>query len=75
MWKEHFKQCLTTEFPHDENILQFIPNVTSSVEPSTEELIITKEEVKKIMSSLKNNKTPGSDLIAAEVLIARRNSK
>ena len=75
MWKEHFKQCLTMEFPHDENILQLIPNVTSSVEPSTEELIITKEEVKKVMSSLKNNKTPGSDLIAAEVLIARRNSK
>ena len=45
--------------------------MTSSIEPSTEELIITKGRSKKIISSLKNNKAPGSDLITAEVLQAR----
>ena len=45
-------------------------NTTHGIEPSREELIITKEEVRKAISSLKNNKVPTSDLITAEVLKA-----
>ena len=66
--KKHFKRHLSTESPNDENILQSIPNTTPSIKPSTEELIITKEEVRKAISLLKNNKVPGSDLITAGVL-------
>ena len=70
IWKNHFRQPLNTEFPHDENILQSIPNTTLDTEPSPEELTITKEEVRKAIFLLKNNKAAGSDLIAAEVLKA-----
>ena len=45
-------------------------NTTHGIEPSREEPIITKEEVRKAISSLKNNKVPTSDLITAEVLKA-----
>ena len=69
IWKDLFRH-LNTEFPHDENILQFICNTTPGTEPSPEELAITKEEVRKAMFLLKNNKAPGSDLITAEVLKA-----
>ena len=37
---------------------------------STEELIISKEEIRKAISLLKNNKAPESDPITAEVLKA-----
>ena len=70
IWKDHFRQHLNIEFPHDENILQSIPSTTPGIEPSLEELTITKEEVRKVISSLKNNKAPGSDLTTAEVLKA-----
>ena len=50
--------------------LKSIPNTTPGVEPLTEELIIIKEEVRKVISSLKNNEAPGSDLITAEILKA-----
>ena len=42
----------------------------SGIEQSTEELIISKEEIRKGISFLKNRKAPGSDLITAEVLKA-----
>ena len=70
IWKDHFRQHLNIEFPHDENILQSIPSTTRGIESSLEELTITKEEVRKVISSLKNNKAPGSDLTTAEVLKA-----
>ena len=40
------------------------------IEQSTEELIISKEEIRKAISLLKNKKAPGSDLITTEVLKA-----
>ena len=70
IFKEHFEQHLNTEFPHDESILQSILETIPGTEQSTEELIISKEEIRKAISLRKNNKTPGSDLITAEVLRA-----
>ena len=70
IWKDHFKQHLNTEFPHDENVIQSIPHPIPGTQQSIEELNITKEEVRNAISSLKNNKAPGSDLITAEVLKA-----
>ena len=49
-FKEHI---LNTEFPHDKNILQSIPNMTPGRQPSAAELIITKEEVGKDISLFK----------------------
>ena len=70
IWKDNFRQHLNTEFSHDENILQSIPNTTPGTEPSPEELTTTKEEVRKAILLLKNKKVPGSDLITAEDLKA-----
>ena len=70
IFKEHFEQHLNTEFPHDESILQSILETIPGTEQSTEELIISKEEIRKAISLRKNNKAPGSDLITAEVLRA-----
>ena len=70
IWKEYFEQHLNTEFPHDESIPQFIPETMPGTEQSTEELIISKEEIRKAISLLKKNKAPGSDLITVEVLKA-----
>ena len=54
-----------TEFPHDESI----PETMSETEQLTEELIIiAKEEIRKVISLLKNNKVTMSDFITAEVL-------
>ena len=70
IWKDHFKQHLNTEFPHDENVIQSIPHPIPGTQQSIEALNITKEEVRNAISSLKNSKAPGSDLITAEVLKA-----
>ena len=72
IWKDHFEQHLYTEFPHDESILQSIPETKPGTEKSTKELIISKEEIRKAISLLKNNKAPGSDLITAQVLKSGR---
>ena len=32
IWKDHFRQHLNAEFPHDENILKSIPNKTPGTE-------------------------------------------
>ena len=72
IWKEHFEQHLNTEFPYDKSILQSIPETMTGTEQSTEELIISKEEFRQAISLLRNNKAPGSDIIAAEVLKAVR---
>ena len=66
--KEHFEQHLNTEFAYNESILQSIPETIPGIEHSTEELIISKEEVRKAIFMLKNNKAPGSDLITVELL-------
>ena len=50
--------------------MQSISNKTTGIEPSIEKLIITKKEVRKAISSLKNNKAPESDMTVAEVLKA-----
>ena len=52
------------------SLRQSIPETMPGTEQSTEELIISKEEIRKAISLRKNNKTPGSDLITAEVLRA-----
>ena len=67
IWKEYLKQPFITEFPHDENILQSIHNTTPGIEPLTEGLIKTKEEVRKAILSLRHNKAPGSNIITAKV--------
>ena len=70
IWKEHFEHHINTEFPHDESILQSIPETMRSTEQSIEELITSKEEIRKAISLQKNNKAPGSNLITAEELKA-----
>ena len=69
IWKEYFEQHLNTEFPHDESIPQFIPETMPGTEQSTEELITSKEEIRKAISLL-NKTDPGSDLITVEALKA-----
>ena len=69
IWKEYFEQHLNTEFPHDESIPQFIPETMPGTEQSTEELITSKEEIRKAISLL-NKTAPGSDLITVEALKA-----
>ena len=68
IWKEYFEQHLNTEIPHDESILHAIPEKMPATEQSTEKLIKSKDEIRKAISLLKNNKAPGSDLITTEVL-------
>ena len=43
IWKEYFEQHLNTEFPHDESILQSIPEAMPGTEQSTEKLTISKK--------------------------------
>ena len=72
IWNENFEKHLNTEFPHDESILQSIPETMPGTKQSTEELITSKEEIRKTISLLKNNKAPGFDLVTVEVLKADR---
>ena len=66
-WKEHFQEHLNKEFSHHESAKDGInknnqPDIT--LEP------ITKEEVQRSISAIKNRKAPGADAISAEVLKA-----
>ena len=36
IWKDHFKQHLNTEFPHDENVIQSIPHPIPGTQQSIE---------------------------------------
>ena len=51
IWKEYFEQDLNTESSHGENILQSMPKTMRGTEQSTEELILLKEEITKVISS------------------------
>ena len=50
IWKEHFEQHLKTEFPYNESILQFIPEIMPGTGQSIEKLIMSKEEIRKVFS-------------------------
>ena len=69
IWRDHFKKHLNTAFSHNVQTLDSIsidpPNLNED-----EDLVITKDDIKKAISALKNNKSPGSDSITAEVLKA-----
>ena len=70
IWKEHVEQHLKTEFPHNESILQFFPEIMPGTGQSIEKLICQKKRLEKLFFWLKNNKAPGLDVITAEVLKA-----
>ena len=69
IWKNHFYEHLNTEFPRDESAIQNLPKIVTNLE-SSDDLTITRDEIRKAVSSLKNNKVPGADAITAEVLKA-----
>lgn len=48
IWKEHFEQHLKTEFPYNESILRFIPEIMPGTGQSIEKLIMSKEEIRKV---------------------------
>ena len=48
IWKEHFEQHLKTEFPYNESILWFIPEIMPGTGQSIEKLIMSKEEIRKV---------------------------
>ena len=70
IWKNHFYEHLNTEFPRDESAIQNLPKIVTNLE-SSDDLTITRDEIRKAVSSLKNNKVPGADAITAAVLKAR----
>ena len=68
IWKDHFKKHLNTEFPHKLDALNQMPEP-----PLTEvedDFVIIKDKIRKTNSALKPRKSPGYDVITAEVLEA-----
>ena len=68
-WKEHFEEHLNKEFPHHEAAIDEINENNHRDEPLDP---ITKDEVRRSISAMKNRKAPGADAISAEVLKAGR---
>ena len=66
-WKVHFEEHLNKEFPHHEATIDEINENNHRDEPLDP---ITKDEVRRSISAMKNHKTPGADAISAEVLKA-----
>ena len=66
-WKEHFEEHLNKEFPHHEAAIDEINENNHRDEPLDP---ITKDEVRRSISVMKNRKAPGADAISAEVLKA-----
>ena len=64
-WKEHFSRVLNCEEPTSTHIFGTHPRV-AQVDLSP----IRLEEVKEALSTQKSNKSPGHDLISAEMLKA-----
>jgi len=62
-WAEHFEELLNTE-PSNQNTTN---QETYKAFPATDEPIPTFDEVKNAIQKLKDNKTPGIDLIQAEL--------
>ena len=48
IWKEHVEQHLKTEFPLNESILQFIPEIMPGTGQSIEKLICQKKRLEKL---------------------------
>ena len=66
-WKEHFEEHLNKEFPHHEAAIDETNENNHRDEPLDP---ITKDEVRRSISVMKNHKAPGADAISAEVLKA-----
>ena len=66
-WKEHFQEHLNKEFPHHESAKD---EINENNQPDIPLEPITKEEVQRSISAMKNRKAPGADAISAEVLKA-----
>ena len=66
-WQEHFEEHLNKEFPHHEAAIDGINENNHRDEPLDP---ITKDEVRRSISAMKNRKAPGVDAISAEVLKA-----
>ena len=66
-WKEHFEEHLNKEFPHHEAAIDEINENNHGDEPLDP---ITKDEVRRSISAMKNYKAPGADAMSAEVLKA-----
>ena len=66
-WKEHFQEHLNKEFPHHELAKD---EINENNQPDIPLEPITKEEVQRSISAMKNRKAPGADAISAEVLKA-----
>ena len=67
LWKNHFEMHLNTEFLHDPNVLDEIPEPVNSTD---ETFTITEEDIRNAIKTLNTRKSPGSDSITAEVLKA-----
>ena len=66
-WKEHFQEHLNKEFPHHELVKD---EINENNQPDIPLDPITKEEVQRSISAMKNHKDSGADAISAEVLKA-----
>ena len=72
IWKNHFHIHLNTEFHRNDEALDMIDNNPTDNEDG--EFTISKEDIRKAIASLKNDKAPGSDGITQEVLKAGGNA-